>query len=417
MKNIVLKRNREKLAAKIEDNSLIILFSGRAPYKSGDEKYDFVPNKNYYYMTGIHEENTILAIYKVNGQVSEYLFIEEIDMEEARWTGMTITREEAQETSGIKNIEYTKLFEKWLGTFMNYYRIDNIYFDLERQEFNINFTESQKLAHMIRDRYPHINIRNIFNDISYLRTVKDEEEIELIRKAISITDEGIKSMMKNSKPGMMEYELEAHFNYELNRRGINKYAFKSIVASGKNATILHYTDNNNEVGENDLVLIDLGAQYKMYNADISRTFPAGGKFTERQKDIYSIVLEANKKVMESTRPGITMRDLQNISKKVLAEGCMRIGLIEKEEELIKYYFHGVSHSLGLDDHDVDPGGLILKPGMVITDEPGLYIEEEGIGIRIEDDILVTEEGYENLSKDIIKEIEDIEKFMSDNRER
>ena len=197
--------------------------------------------------------------------------------------------------------------------------------------------------------------------------------------------------------------------------GIKKLAFATIAASGKNATVLHYGDNNCKTNDNELMLLDLGAQYKLYNADISRTFPLNGKFTERQKEIYSIVLKANEEVMKAVRPGITTLDLQKKCKEILAEGCKRIGLIKEDAELDKYYFHGVSHPLGLDTHDVRIRGMKLKPGMVLTDEPGLYIPEEGIGIRIEDDILVTEDGYENLSAGIIKSIEEIEKFMKDNK--
>ena len=160
------------------------------------------------------------------------------------------------------------------------------------------------------------------------------------------------------------------------------------------------------------MLVDLGAQYKYYNADISRTFPVNGKFTERQKQIYNIVLKANEEVMKSVKPGVTLGELQAKAKEVLAEGCKAIGLIEKDEELAKYYYHGVSHPLGLDTHDVGERNIKLKEGMVITDEPGLYIEEENIGIRIEDDILVTKDGYINLSKNIIKTVDEIENYMS-----
>lgn len=213
---------------------------------------------------------------------------------------------------------------------------------------------------------------------------------------------------------MMEYEIEAYFNFELNKRGIKEFAFDTIAASGKNATVLHYSSNNTKTQDNELMLLDLGAQYQLYNADISRTFPLNGKFTERQKQVYNIVLKANEEVMKAVKPGVTLMELQNLCKSILAEGCKSIGLIKEDSELSKYYFHGVSHPLGLDTHDVGSRGMKLEAGMIITDEPGLYIEEEGIGIRIEDDILVTENGYENLSQSIIKSVEDIESFMSNN---
>lgn len=404
--------NRRKLGEGMKNNSLAIFFAGRAPYKSADERYSFTPNRNFYYLTGIDEEDIILLMKKQNDEISEYLFIQEIDEVEAKWTGETISIERAEETSGITDIRFLKEFEDTIGAYINTFNINQMYFDLERQEINIAKTQSQLFANLIIDRYPHMRINNIYSDIAALRTIKREEEVELIKKAIEITYEGIKLMLKNSKAGMMEYEIEAYFNFALNREGVKEVAFSTIAASGKNATILHYDKNNTTTKENELLLVDLGAQYKYYNADISRTFPVNGKFTERQKQIYNIVLKANEEVMKSVKPGVTLAELQTKAKEVLAEGCKAIGLIEKDEELAKYYYHGVSHPLGLDTHDVGERNIKLKEGMIITDEPGLYIEEENIGIRIEDDILVTKDGYINLSKNIIKTVDEIENYMS-----
>ena len=191
--------------------------------------------------------------------------------------------------------------------------------------------------------------------------------------------------MKNAKVGMREYQLEAYFNFSLKSSGVTDYAFKTIAASGKNATILHYVKNNSELEDGKLILFDLGAQYKYYNADISRTFPINGKFTERQKQVYNVVLRAQEAVVSIARPGILFSVLNEAAKKVLVSGCIELGLIKEASELPKYYFHGVSHYLGLDTHDVGSRDVELKPGMVLTNEPGLYIEEENIGIRIEDD--------------------------------
>jgi len=249
-------------------------------------------------------------------------------------------------------------------------------------------------------------------EIAALRLIKSEEEIELIREAIDITDKGIKALMINSKAGMKEYELEAYFDFTLKSNGVTDYAFHTIAAGGKNATILHYHENNSELKNDELVLFDLGAQYKYYNADISRTFPVNGKFTERQKQVYNVVLRAQEAVTAIAKPGILFSVLNETAKKVLTEGCIELGLIKETSELSKYYFHGVSHYLGLDTHDVGSRDIELRPGMVFTNEPGLYIEEENIGIRIEDDILITEDGCENLSKQIIKTVEEIEEFMA-----
>ena len=207
---------------------------------------------------------------------------------------------------------------------------------------------------------------------------------------------------------MYEYELEAYFDFILRKNGVTDFAFKPIIASGINSTILHYSSNNSKTNPGDVVLLDVGAQYNYYSADISRTFPISGKFTERQNAIYQIVLNTMKKVQSEAKPGITLFELNEVAKKALAEGCKEIKLINSDDELSKYYFHSISHFLGLDTHDVGGKKIKLEPGMVITNEPGLYIPEEKIGIRIEDDLLITEKGCENLSKDIPRELFEIE---------
>lgn len=323
-----------------------------------------------------------------------------------------MTADEAKEVSGVADIDYTKNFQDYFSNLLSRFQYNNLYLDLERQQWGIPMTEAQYFAKLVIEKYPYIHIKNIFHNISDLRTIKDKEEIEVIRKAIAITKRGIEAMMKNSKEGIMEYQLEAYFDYVLTSEGVKDKAFKTIAAAGKNGTILHYGDNNSKCGENDLILFDLGAQYKYYNADISRTFPVNGKFTERQKAVYNVVLRANEEVAKAVKPGLPFSELNEIAKRVLGEGCKALGLIKEDSELSKYYFHGVSHYLGLDTHDVGDREQVLKPGMVFTNEPGLYIPEEAIGIRIEDDILVTEDGYENLSKDIIKTVEEIQEFMA-----
>ena len=414
MKSDFFVKNRSKLGEIMKADSIAVFFAGRAPYKSADDMYAFTPNRNFYYLSGIEEEKVILMMWKLGDKLSECLFIEERDEVMAKWVGETISVEQAESNSGIDDIRYLKDFNGDLGSLMNIYGIEEIYLDLERQETDIPASRSQEFANAMLSKYPYVKINNVYKEIAKLRTIKCKEEVDIIRKAIDITYEGIKSIWKNAIPGMMEYEIEAYFNFELNKKGVKEFAFDTIAASGKNATVLHYSSNNTKTQDNELMLLDLGAQYQLYNADISRTFPLNGKFTERQKQVYNIVLKANEEVMKAVKPGVTLMELQNLCKSILAEGCKSIGLIKEDSELSKYYFHGVSHPLGLDTHDVGSRGMKLEAGMIITDEPGLYIEEEGIGIRIEDDILVTENGYENLSQSIIKSVEDIESFMNNN---
>lgn len=402
--------NRQRLMEGVEDNSVVILFAGEAPHMSADENYDFVPNRNFLYLTGIDREHVILMMTKSKGKVEETLFIEKSDPIMAKWVGERISMEEAKEASGVEKIQYLDNFEgavNMLG-FANY---ENIYLDLERRSWVSIQSISQLFARNIGEKYPSFRVRNIYNFIRDLRVVKSFEELECIRKAIGITYEGIKTMMLNAKPGMVEYELEAYFDFELKRRGVKKHAFKTIAASGVNGTVLHYVDNNSKIGENDLILFDLGAQYNYYCGDISRTFPVTGRFTDRQRAVYNVVLRALTETTKAIKPGIPFSRLNEVCKEVLTEGCKELGIIKDASELSRYYYHGVSHFLGLDTHDVGTRDVDLKPGMVLTVEPGLYIEEERIGIRIEDNVVVTETGNEVLSKDIIRTAEEIENFM------
>jgi len=244
-----------------------------------------------------------------------------------------------------------------------------------------------------------------------MRTVKDEAEIECIRRAIDITREGVIAMMQHARPGMREYELEAHFDFALRSRGVREHAFPPIVAGGERACVLHYVDNDQVIEDGQLVLCDLGAQYGCYSADITRTFPISGRFTARQREIYNIVLAAMEATIEAIRPGVTTGELNDVTRSVLAQELKRIGLIQDDSEVARYYYHGVSHRLGLDTHDVGSPKWPLEAGDVITVEPGLYIAEEGIGIRIEDDVLVTEDGAVNLSLSIPKDPDEIERIM------
>ena len=408
----MFENNRKKLIESMKENSLLILFAGSAPYRSADQVYKFTPNRNFYYLTGIDEPNVIVTILKTDKEAIETVYVEREDELMAKWVGRAISKDEASEVSGIKSTKYLDEFDSTISSYIDRRGISKIYLDLERQSINIPSTKAQDMANTLRVKYPHLKIKNIFHNIAKLRMVKNDREVELIQKAIGITKEGILAMAKNLTPGMKEYEVEAYFDFKIKSLGASAHAFSTICAAGKNATILHYEDNNQEAKDGDLILFDLGAEYDYYCSDISRTIPINGKFTDRQKQIYQIVLNAMKEVEKNTKPGLTLADLNNIAKKALAKGCMEIGLIEKEEEIGKYYFHSVGHSLGLDTHDVWIVDSKLEEGAVITNEPGLYIEEEGIGIRLEDDLLVTKDGCINLSKDIPVEIEDIEALMS-----
>ncbi|NRD80075.1 aminopeptidase P family protein [Bacillus sp. BRMEA1] len=405
--------NRQRLYDKLEDSSIMVLFAGKSPQKSADETYKFVPNRNFYYMTGIDEPKNIFFVYKTNNKIEEYLFIEKSDPVLEKWIGKSISLEEAEESSGIGNIQFIDQFEAFLSRLLFSTPFQHVYLDLEIREMEQAMSAGQQFAAKIQASYPYLQINNVYPEICALRVFKAPEEIVKIKKAIEITYKGIQNLMRHAKTAAKEYELEAYFDFTLKSEGVRDYAFPSIVASGKNGTILHYDKNDSALENGSLVLLDLGAQYQYYNGDISFTFPLNGKFSEKQKTFYNIVLKALKETTAIIKPGLPFTELNKHTKKVLAEECLKAGLIKEESEISNYYYHSVSHFLGLDTHDVGRyTDLILQPGMVLTVEPGLYIEEEGIGIRIEDDVLVTENGHEVLSKDIIRTVEEIESFMN-----
>lgn len=410
------ENNRKKLIEEVEDNSIIVLFAGNAPKKSGDENYKFTPNRNFYYFTGIDEEGPILIISKIKGIISERLFIKEIDEEKERWVGKSIRSNEAEEISGVKYIDYLVNFYDYLNRVFSETEEINLYLDMERDRFQELQGISENFSEEVKKRYPFVRIKNIFPKIIPLRMVKSEEEIEEMKKAIEITIKGVESLMKNAKAGMKEYQLEAYYEFVCKSSGIKDYAFKTIAASGKNATILHYVDNDSEIKDGDLILFDLGAQHNYYNADITRTFPVSGVFSERQKEVYNAVLRVNERVIKTIKPGLEYKELNKMATEWIAEECIKLGLIKNKEEVSKYYWHSIGHSLGLDTHDISnkDRNTIFKEGMVWTVEPGIYIEEESIGIRIEDDVLITSNGVEVLTKDMIKTVEDIEEFMKKN---
>jgi Xaa-Pro aminopeptidase len=409
MKDVLTKR-RKYIFDKIEKESLLLIFSGHLLKKSADTTYKFYTNNNFFYLTNIQRDNVIYLMDTSRGALKETIFIKKRNPELEKWVGKYLTEAESQELSGIQDVRYIEDFDNYLLKILNNYKYENIYFDFENEDFNSPKTLSQAYTDKIKDKYPGISIRNIYFDICEMRRIKDSTEIEKIKIAINITKDAIEYMIKNIKPGMMEFQAEAYFDFILKQKGADQ-SFDTIAASGKNATILHYIENNTLINDGDLILFDLGGQKNKYSADISRTFPVNGKFTERQKEIYKIVLDANKATIKACLPGTTIEELNEITKNILAKGLKNINLIKSKEELSKYYYHGVSHYLGLDVHDVGDRKKPLEPNCIITIEPGLYIQEENLGIRIEDNILITDSGCINLSSSIVKEIHEIEEMM------
>jgi Xaa-Pro aminopeptidase len=260
----------------------------------------------------------------------------------------------------------------------------------------------------VRERLFHLCFEEANQIMRPLRQIKDTEELEYLSKAIEVTAIGLNSIFNNARVGMYEYELEALLFYELKRRGLNYLGFAPIIATGINATILHYKKNNVAIKEGELVLCDVGALYNNYSADITRTFPINKQFTPRQRDVYSAVLGVQKEIISMIKPGVSMTDLNKKTTELIGEACVSLRLISDPQDYKKYYMHSVGHHLGMDTHDLGARDAILSTGMVLTIEPGIYIPEENIGVRIEDDIVVTEDGHKNLSIMIPKEVEELE---------
>ena len=405
--------NRRKLAARLEEGSAAVLFAGKAPLKRGDEYYPFSPDRNFYYVTGVERESCVFLMAKVAGGLQQTLFIPRDNGILAKWVGANMTAEEAEEISGMTDIRPIDAFADDFAQMVFRNNITKIYLDLEHREWDDVLTPALRFAKELRAKYPAMAVGDLYPIFGDLRLIKEPYELEKMRKAMDITRMGVEAMMANARPGMMEYEIEAHFDFTLMQHGAREKAFQTIAAAGERGTILHYTKNNGKTKDGDLLLVDCGAQVDWYNGDISRTFPVNGKFTERQKLVYNIVLEGQQKVIDAIRPGQPFSRLNEILKEHYLEALKEIGLVETMADVAKYYYHGVSHYLGAETHDIGRyTERVLQPGMVLTVEPGLYIEEWGIGIRIEDDALVTEDGCEIMTKDMIKTVEEIEAFMA-----
>ncbi|MGD9909035.1 MAG: aminopeptidase P family protein [Candidatus Izemoplasmatales bacterium] len=416
MNSNLFLQHRELILSEMRQGSFAVFYSGSAPHKTQDQTYVYTPNRNFYYLTGLERENFTLVLLKGNEKTFTYLFIEEPSDYATKWLGRRLTKEEAATISGIEinSIKYVDQFNAFIyqqvlgnnrGALIA--KPTTLYLDLYRFRPFIEPVSLTKSSFILKS-YPEVVVASVNEIIDRHRMMKSKEEVDEIQTAISYSKQAIEAVMKHAKPGMNERELEAYYEYTLKSVGSKGVSFDSIIASGKNATVLHYIDNNAEIHDDSLVLMDLGALSNNYASDISRTFPVNGKFTDRQKVLYEIVLKANKDSIAFVKPGITWQELNAYAKNILATECQKIGLIKELSEIDKYYYHNVSHFLGLDVHDVGMYLEPLVPGLVLTIEPGLYVEEEGIGIRIEDNVLVTENGRINLSESILKEVSDIE---------
>jgi Xaa-Pro aminopeptidase len=415
-------RNRDKLRKLLMPASLVVVNSADEFPRNGDQCFPFRQNNEMFYLTGLDQEKCILTLCPDHPLESmrEIVFTVKTNDTMVTWYGHKYTLEQAAQVSGVKTI-------KWLDEFEDIFRdlivrSEHVYLNAnENNRFTSEVaTRDQRFARRLRKEYPLHKYERLAPLVTGMRLCKQPAELELLRKAVDITAKAFDRVLKTVKPGMMEYEVEAEITAEFLRNGAAGHAYYPIVASGIHACVLHYISNDKACNNGDLLLLDFGAEYAHYAADLSRTIPVNGKFTPRQKDCYNAVLRTMKKAKELIVPGTTIDRINAEVCRIIEKEMIGLGLFTKEDVkkqdassplYFKYYMHGNSHFIGMDVHDVGLKQTVLKPGMVLSCEPGLYIKEENIGIRIENDILVTDKGPVDLMEGIPVEVEEIETLM------
>jgi len=422
LESTLFVKNRKKLIKLLQPNSIALIHSNDEMPRNGDQYFPFRQNSDLFYLTGIDQEKTILTLCPNHPDKSlrEILFIIESNEKIATWEGHKYTIEEAQKTSGIETVKFISSFDSVFRELT--LKADNIYINLlENPKFKPEVKSAdERFITTLENEFPAHDFLRLAPLLKNLRLIKEPEEIKLMQNACDITEKAFHRILHFVKPGVTEYQIEAELTHEFLWNRANGHAYPPIVASGKNACILHYTANNNKCKDGDLLLMDFGAEYANYAADCSRTIPVNGKFTPRQKECYEAVLSVMNKAIGWLTPGTTINRINERVENLLQEEHIRLGLYSKKDVenqdqnnplVKKYYPHGTSHFIGLDVHDVGDRTVTLEEGMVLTCEPGIYIPEENIGIRIEDDILVAHKPV-NLTGNIPKEVDEIEKIMA-----
>ena len=419
-------KNRSKLKNLLPEKSCCVVFSNDEMPRNGDQYFPFRQSSDFFYLTGIEQEKSILILAPghPDKKMREILLILESNPLMETWIGHKLTKKEAEEISGIERIEYLDSYKDILSAIA---RVSGSFFlnIPELPKFNPeNISRERRLAEELKSNYPLHRYERLFPVLRDLRVIKEEEEIESIKRACNITRMAFSRVLKSLKPGINEKEIEAEISFEFIRNNCG-HAYPPIVGSGKNACILHYTVNDQICKEGDLLLMDFGAEYNNYAADCSRTIPVSGKYTPRQAEIYDHLHKIFRDAIALMEPGRKMEEVHTSICEWMKQFHIDIGLYTKKQLdeakqdsplWFKYYMHGSGHSLGLDVHDVYDKESKLAPGMIFTCEPGIYIPEENLGIRIENDILITKEGNIDLMADIPSERKEIEKLMSDRNE-
>jgi Xaa-Pro aminopeptidase len=428
MSNIILpgklfEQNRAKLSNRLKPNSVAVFHSNDEMPRNGYQFFTYRQNSDFFYLTGIGQEKSILVMYPDNPVTRnrEILFMLKPDPLTEVWHGKKLSKKETTEISGIETIVWLEEFDQLLDEMVYY--ADHIYLNHYLNPRFSSDVESRDLrfAHVIKQRYPLHKIERLAPLLTELRLIKESEEINIIRHACSITAKAFDRVLKFVKPDVYEFEIDAEISHEFRRNGAQGHAYPPIIATGENACILHYEKNASICRNGEVILMDFGAEFANYNSDCSRTIPVNGKFTKRQKDLYNATLNVFKKTRAMMIKGTSLNLIGKQVGKLWEEEHIKLGLYSLEDVhrqdpanpmYTKYFMHGVSHYMGLDVHDVGTRFHNLQPGMILTCEPGIYIREEGIGIRLENDILVTEEEPIDLMQNIPIEADEIEEKMN-----
>jgi Xaa-Pro aminopeptidase len=416
-------QNRKNFISKLKPGSIAVFTSNDILPTNADGSMGFKQNSDLLYLSGIDQEDTLLVVFPdaKDNKLKEILFIKETSELIAIWEGAKFTKQQAKEISGIETIYWTHEFEKILKTII--FQCEYIYLNQNEHTRRYIDTETQenRLSKWFKEKYPLHKFERSAPIMHAIRSVKNEIEVQLIKKACDITEKGFRRLLKFIKPGVHEFEIEAELIHEFLINKSNGFAYGPIIASGKNSCVLHYVENNKVCNDGDIILLDVAAEYANYASDLTRVLPVNGKFTSRQKEVYNSVLHVMKEAIKMLVPGNTFEKYNKAVGDLMTEELLKLKLITKEDvdkqnpawpAYKKYFMHGTSHFLGLDVHDV---GFFYEPmqeGNVFTCEPGIYIPEENIGVRLENNILVTQNCPVDLMQSIPLEAEEIEHLMN-----
>jgi len=390
-------RTRKLLSGKLDKDEFALFQSADEVYRSGDQLFPFRQDANFFYLTGIESPNCKLIIF---ADGTARLFMPKPNPKKEVWEGKMMTVDEAREISGIEKVQYLDDFAMHLNLLLK--QKSNLAICHKEYPKSHQIGELVQFVNELVKQYPGLNVRHLNYTMTELRMIKHPEEIQQIQQAIDITKKGFDAVYQFVEPGVWEFEIEALMKKTFLDNRSHGEAFPTIAGAGKNGATLHYVANNCQVTDNDLVLIDAGADFGYYSADITRTFSANGKFTTRQHELYCGLLDIQETLIKMVGAGKLLKGITKESQNLIGSMLKSVGLIDDEKQFSKYYMHNVGHHLGIDTHDVSLFDRSLEVGNIITIEPGIYIPEENIGIRIEDNILITEDGYINLSQEIRK---------------